>query len=553
MPAWRRYSILFLAAAFLVSCHGAAGAAPPAEPTPRPTLTPVQPVSGLPGGTDGYPWWNDSVFYEVFVRSFYDSNGDGKGDLAGLTAKLDYLQALGVTGLWLMPIQPAVSYHGYDVLDYYAVHPDCGTLDDFRELLSAAHAHGMRVIIDLVINHTSNQHPWFQAGLDPGSPYHDWYVWSEAEPDPSLWHPAPAPGSGFFYGFFGAHMPDLDYSNPAVTAQMDDIVRFWLKDVGVDGFRVDAAKYLIEEGRVTQNSDATHAWYRGLRTFYRAVSPQAMTVGEIWDVSPTAGSYAQGDQFDLTFDFSLAQAFLNSARAGRAEDALGTLVADTQRSFRPLQLATFLTNHDQNRARSQLAGNFDKAWAAAALLLTSPGVPFVYYGEEIGMLGLKPDEQIRTPMQWTGESNAGFSSGTPWEPVNADHPRVNVAAQTNDSTSLLSAYRELISLRNQHAALRVGDFYPLEAQDPAIFASLRVSRQEMLLVAVNLGSEAVNDPVLSLSGGPLSGSYGVLPATAQPSDPPPLVANANGGFDGYRPSLPIPAFGLMLLQLRAAP
>jgi glycosidase len=169
------------------------------------------------------------------------------------------------------------------------------------------------------------------------------------------------------------------------------------------------------------------------------------------------------------------------------------------------------------------------------------------------MLGLKPDEQIRTPMQWTGESNAGFSSGTPWEPVNADHPRVNVAAQTNDSTSLLSAYRELISLRNQHAALRVGDFYPLEAQDPAIFASLRVSRREMLLVAVNLGSEAVNDPVLSLSGGPLSGSYGVLPATAQPSDPPPLVANANGGFDGYRPSLPIPAFGLLLLQLRAAP
>lgn len=554
MPAYRRTWIVLLAAAFLASCLGAAPDTTPVAPTPTPDLAvPIQPVLGLPGGTDGYPWWNDSVFYEVFIRSFYDSNGDGKGDLAGLTAKLDYLQALGVTGLWLMPIQPAASYHGYDVLDYYAIHPDYGTLDDFRELLSAAHAHGMRVIIDLVINHTSSQHPWFQAGLDPGSPYHDWYVWSQAEPDPSLWHPAPAPGSGFYYGFFGAHMPDLDYANPGVTAQMNDIVQFWLEDVGVDGFRVDAAKYLIEDGRVTQNSDATHAWYRGLRTFYQSVSPQAMTVGEIWDISPTAGSYAQGDQFDLTFDFSLAQAFLNSARVGRAEDALDTLVADTQRSFKPLQLATFLTNHDQNRARSQLMGSFDKARAAAALLLTSPGVPFVYYGEEIGMLGLKPDEQIRTPMQWSGGPNAGFTSGTPWEPINPDSPQVNVAAQSSDPTSLLSTYRDLISLRNQHAALRVGDFFPLEPQDPAVFASLRVSRQEIVLVVVNLSSEAVNDPVLSLSTGPLSGSYAVLPATSQPSQPPPLVANADGGFDGYRPSLPIPAYGLLLLQLRAAP
>lgn len=554
MPPWRRTSILILTAAVLVSCQGTAVVAAPASPTPpSPLADPVQPVSGLPAGTDGYPWWNDTVFYEVFVRSFYDSNGDGKGDLAGLTAKLDYLQALGVTGLWLMPIQPAASYHGYDVLKYYAVSPDYGTLDDFRQLLTAAHAHGMRVIIDLVLNHTSNAHPWFLAAQDPASPYRSWFVWSPTAPDPNLWHPASPPGSGFYYGFFGTHMPDLNYTNQAVTAQMGEIVRFWLEGVGIDGFRVDAAKYLIEEGAVFQNSEATHAWYRTFRSVYKQANPQALTVGEILDISPTAASYAQGDQLDLAFDFSLAQAFLNSARAGRAEDALSTLTADTQRSFKPLQLATFLTNHDQNRARSQLMGSFDKARAAAILLLTSPGVPFMYYGEEIGMLGLKPDEQIRTPMQWSGEPNAGFTSGTPWEPINADYARINVAAQTADPTSLLSTYRDLISLRNQHAALRVGDFSPLEAQSPAIFASLRVSRQEILLVAINLGSEAVDDVALSLNAGHLAGSYVVLPATGQPSQLPPLVANANGGFDGYRPSLPVPAFGLLLLQLRGAP
>jgi alpha-amylase len=554
MRPWRRTSTLILTAAVLVSCHGTAAVALPASPAaPSPLADPVQPVSGLPAGTDGYPWWNDTVFYEVFVRSFYDSNGDGKGDLAGLTEKLDYLQSLGVTGLWLMPIQPATSYHGYDVLDYSAVNPDYGNLDDFREMLSEAHAHGMRVILDLVLNHTSNQHPWFQAAQDPASPYRTWYVWSPTAPDPNLWHPAGTPGSGYYYGFFGADMPDLNYNNPSVTGAMENVVRFWLGNVGVDGFRVDAAKYLIEEGRVVQNSDSTHAWYRGLRIFVKSINPQAMTVGEVLDISPTAASYAQGDQLDLTFDFALAQMFLISARAGRAEDALSTLTADTQRSFRPLQLAIFLTNHDENRARSQLMGSFDKARAASELLLTSPGVPFIYYGEEIGMLGLKPDEQIRTPMQWSGDPNAGFSLGVPWEPLNPDFSTVNVASQTTDPTSLLSTYRDLVSLRNRHAALRVGEFLPVKASDPAVFASLRVSRQEILLVAINLGEDPIADLTLSLPVGPLSGRYVALPATAQPAEPPLLAANANGGFDEYQLPSPLPAYSLMLLQLRATP
>lgn len=541
-----------LAAAVIDSCRGLPLAAPSATSQPATAAVPVQPVVGLPAGTDGFPWWNDTVFYEVFVRSFFDSNGDGKGDLSGLTAKLEYLQDLGVTGLWLMPIQPAASYHGYDVLNYYAVNPDYGTLDDMRELLAAAHVRGMRVILDLVVNHTSSQHPWFLGGLDTNSPYHDWYIWSPHQADPNLWHPAPPPSSGYYYGFFSAGMPDLNYTNPAVTAQMESIVRFWMQDIGVDGFRVDAAKYLIEEGGVTQNSDATHAWYRDFRAFYKRLNPQALTVGEVQDISPTAASYAQGDQLDLTFDFSLAESFVISARTGRAEDALQTLAADTQRSFKPLQLATFLTNHDQNRARSQLAGSFDKARVAAAMLLTSPGVPFVYYGEEIGMLGLKPDERIRSPMEWSPETGGGFSTTEPWETVNADYRSVNVAGEAADPNSLLSFYKTLIRLRNQHAALRVGDFVLITADNSAVFACLRRSERETILVVINLSSKPVGDLHLTLASGPLSGTYLANPALgAGPFAP--LSANTSGGFDRYQPTPSLPAFGALVLQLLELP
>src|SRR5574342_674378 len=307
-----------------------------AAPTPTVTLAPTLESTAAPSPNEGreeFHWWNDTVFYEIFVRSFYDSDGDGIGDFNGITAKLDYLNDgdpntttdLGVTGLWLMPIHPSPSYHGYDVTDYYAVNPQYGTMDDFKRLLAEAHKRGIRVIIDFVLNHTSDQHPWFAASRDPNSPYRDWYVWSKTDPGTGGWRVA---YSGFYYGSFGDTMPDLNYRNPAVAKQMEDVVRFWLKDVGVDGFRLDAAKYLIEEGTVIQNSDSTHSWYRQFRSFYRNLDPQAMTVGEVWDISPTAASYAEGDQLDLTFDFSLAAAFLTSARAGRADEALRVFSAD---------------------------------------------------------------------------------------------------------------------------------------------------------------------------------------------------------------------------------
>ena len=535
--------------------------APTATPTPAKAV-PVQPVSGLPAGTDGYPWWNDTVFYEIFVRSFYDSNGDGIGDFNGLTAKLDYLNDgdpktstdLGVTGLWLMPIHPSPSYHGYDVTDYYNVNPQYGTLDDFKRLLAEAHQRGIRIIIDMVLNHTSSEHPWFMRAQDRQSPYRDWYIWLDIDPGftgpwgEKVWHYS---SSGYYYGVFWEGMPDLNYRNPAVTAQMEDVARFWLQDVGVDGFRLDGARHLIEAGTVQADTDLTHAWYRNFRQFYKNFSPQAMTVGEVWTTTDVVAKYVQGDQFDLAFDFDLANSFVNSAKNRSASDARLRLAIATK-LFQPGQFATFLTNHDQNRVMSVLGDDVGKAKAAATLLLTAPGVPFVYYGEEIGLLGKKPDEDIRRPMQWTGEANAGFTTGTPWRAPYVDYERKNVAAQTNEANSLLAHYRTLIRLRNEHVALRVGDYYAVDANNKAVLASLRAAKGEVVLVVVNLDRDPLRDVQLSLGSGPLSGQYAVLPVLGSGTFAS-LTSNAAGGFDAYQLLPELPANGSLILQLQRKP
>lgn len=534
--------------------------APTATPTPAKAV-PVQPVSGLPTGTDGYPWWNDTVFYEIFVRSFYDSNGDGIGDFNGLTAKLDYLNDgdqqtttdLGVTGLWLMPIHPSPSYHGYDVTDYYDVNPQYGTLDDFKRLLAAAHKRGIRIIIDFVLNHTSREHPWFVQAQDRQSPYRNWYIWSDIDPGftgpwgEKVWHYS---SSGYYYAVFWEGMPDLNYKNPAVTAQMQEVARFWLQDVGVDGFRLDGARHLIEEGAVQADSDLTQAWFKTFRPFYKKINSQAMTVGEVWTTTDVVAKYVQGDQFDLAFDFDLANAFVSSAQNRSADDARLHLALATH-LFKPGQFATFLTNHDQNRVMSVLGDDVDQAKAAATLLLTAPGVPFLYYGEEIGLLGRKPDEDIRRPMPWTGEANAGFTTGTPWRAPYIDYEKKNVAAQTNDPNSLLSHYRTLIHLRNEHAALRVGDYQEVDANNQTIFASLRVAKGEVVLVVVNLGQDAVRDVQLALDSGPLSGQYTVVPILGSGTFAG-LTSNASGGFDAY-PLPELPANGSLILQLQTKP
>ena len=541
--------------------------ATPMPPTPTlgpPVEEPVIPVSGLPQGSSGFPWWNDSLFYQIFVRSFYDSNGDGIGDLNGVTAKLDYLNDgdpasqtdLGVTGIWLMPIFPSPSYHGYDVTDYYNVNPDYGTLDDFRHLLEQAHQRGIRVIIDMVFNHTSSQHPWFVESQNPDSPYRNWYIWSDFDPGTRgpdgqiVWHPGP--GGSFYYGLFWEGMPDLNYDNPDVTSQMEDVSRFWLEDLGVDGFRLDGARYLVEEGDNLADTPANHAWFKKFRKFYKAINPQALTVGEVWTSSFAVAPYVKGDELDLAFEFDLAKSFLGSTSSGRA-DKVENQLGFVKRSYLPGQFATFLTNHDMDRAMSQLGDNISWAKNAATMLLTSPGVPFIYYGEEIGMTGKKPDEWIRTPMQWTSDSQAGFTDSlSSWEPVNQDYSQKNVAIEQNDPDSLLWHYRELIQLRNRHLAMRVGEPYLLKSDKPAIFAILRATQEEAILAVINLSAKPIEDYTLQLAKGPLNGSYRAAPlfGEGQFED---LQANANGGVDAYKPVPVLEPGASLILQLQPYP
>jgi alpha-amylase len=550
--------LVFLTLILLIVLSACAPKATPVPPTPTatpvPTAVPVQPVTGPPQGTDGYQWWNDSVFYEIFVRSFNDSNSDGIGDFNGITAKLDYLQNLGVTGLWLMPINSSPTYHGYDVTDYYAVNPDYGTLDDFKNLLNEAHKRGIRVIMDMVLNHTSNENPWFVNSWDPTSPYHDWYIWSDTKPNyngPSgqrVWHPS---HGEYYYGLFGDNMPDLNYTNPAVTAEMDKVIQFWLTDIGVDGFRLDAIKYLVEEGANMQNTKSTHAWLQQLRTIYKGANPNAMTVGEVaGDNALTLASYTSGDQLDLTFDFGIAAAFVKSANQGNAGTAIGQLKL-SYKLIPNMQFAPFLTNHDQNRLMTQLNNDPKKVKVAASMLLTAPGTPFIYYGEEIGLEGQKPDEAIRRPMQWTAEKSAGFSTTFPWESIGAEYQTYNVATEAGDSTSILEHYRTLILLRNQHAALRVGDMNFITTDNTGIYSILRVSQQEAVLVIVNLTDAPVTTYPLTLESSKLAaGTYLALPLMGGTNPFADLTINSGGGFNGYQPIAEIPAYGTIIIQLR---
>lgn len=439
-------------------------------------------------------WWRNSVFYEIFIRSFSDSNGDGIGDFNGITSKLDYLQGLGIKGIWLMPINPSPSYHGYDVTDYYEVNPQYGTLDDFKNLVAQAHARDIRIIIDLVLNHTSSQHPFFlDANNNPQSSYRDFYIWADSFPG-SHWYTGT---TGFYYAYFGPDLPDLNYTNPDVTKEMDNVVHYWLTDIGIDGFRIDAAKHLIEEGLQLEGTESTHAWLRDFYQMYKAENPQAYTVGEIFGAGAFAATVYTGDQLDQIFNFEMAGGFTGSALGG-SNTGIFSAITFALKDMPGGEYATFLSNHDQNRIMSTLGGNVGKAKVAAALMLTSPGTPFLYYGEEIGMQGQKPDEDIRLPMQWSDADSAGFTTGTPWRAPYKNYLQVNVASETNDPASLLSYYRTLINIRNQHPALRTGSIAFVTTTNRGVYAGLRVSDGEIILIVVNLTKNPINDCALSL-------------------------------------------------------
>ena len=436
------------------------------------------------------------VYYEVFVRSFADTNGDGIGDLNGITARLGYLQWLGVSGLWLTPIYPSPSYHGYDVTNYFAVNPQFGTMVDFHRLLDEAHARGIKVLIDMVLNHTSDRNPWFRQALDPKSPYHDWYTWapkgSALSALSALHAPAWHENNGKHYlGDFSADMPDLNYDNPAVRREMIEVGRFWLAQ-GVDGFRLDATTqiYVDFESDVgsPQAIGKNIAWWQEYHAALRATDPNVFLLGEVPALheAEAAPYYAA---LNSVFDFPLAKVLV-AAAASETSANLGAYVQKAWRSFQrnargPIVDSPFIGNHDRDRVLDQLHGDMSRMRMAAAMLLTLPGAPFVYYGEEIGMHGMKPDPAIREPMRW--DRNPRQAGETWWEPApdNAA-PDLSVAAERSDPKSLLHFYRRLIHWRIELPALRDGAIAPYPADGGPISAYTRTDRAQRLLVIHNL-------------------------------------------------------------------
>jgi glycosidase len=490
--------------------------------------------------TPASPWTRGggAVCYEVFVRSFYDSNGDGIGDLNGLIQKLDYIDKLGASCIWLMPVAASPSYHGYDVSDYYRVEPAYGTNDDFKRLVAKAHGHGIKVLVDMVLNHSSSEHPYFQAALhDTASPYRAWYRFA---PSPlgkgphggDDWHRSPVRDE-YYYGVFWSGMPDLNYLTPAVRDEAKKIATVWLRDMDVDGFRLDAVPYLVEEGSCLMGCPGTHAFLHAYAAHIDSVKPGAYTVGEAWGNIDQMMPYYP-DQLTSYFGFELADSLLSAVRTGSAAGLLtGFLrLQDTLPAYR---WSPFLSNHDGTRAMTALGGDIARAKLAATLLLTLPGVPFIYYGEEIGMTGDKPDPRLRTPMQWSARPGLGFTSGTAWESAQPDSLTTTVAAQDADAGSLLNLYRRLIHLRKKNAALATGRLVPLSATSPQVAAYLRRAGDHAVLVVANLGSAPISRVAIGSDARVLApGTYAPRNLLGGPGGST-LVVGRDGGVRGYVP------------------
>ncbi|MCK6546266.1 DUF3459 domain-containing protein [Myxococcota bacterium] len=468
-------------------------------------------------------WANGAVFYEVFVRSFQDSNGDGKGDLAGLISRLDYLNDgdpatdtdLGVDALWLMPIFESPSYHGYDTTDYEKVEPDYGTNADLDRLIAEAHRRGIKIVVDLVLNHTSREHPWFvESASSPTSPKRDWYVWSATKlPWGQPWNEAGttwhAKNGAYYYGVFWEGMPDLNFRNAEVRAEAKRLAAHWIQR-GIDGYRLDATRHLIETGpgQTGQNdTEETKAFLRELAAHVRTVRPDAALIGENWTETPIIAQYygstealPGGDMLPLNFDFPLAGKIIHSVRSGDAK-WVAEKIAEIQRTY-PAGATDvpFLTNHDMKRVATQLEEDTGKLKSAAALLLTLPGTPFLYYGEEVGLRNgpIDHDEAKRTPMPWDASVGGGFTTGTPWYTFAPGKESTNVAAQEKSADSLLQHYRRLIQLRQRTPVLRRGELR-LVAADGPVLAFLRTRGRDRALVVHNLGATPLQTELRNLN------------------------------------------------------
>ncbi len=489
-------------------------------------------------------WYKDAIIYQVHVRTFHDSNGDGIGDFRGLEQKLDYLQELGISAIWLMPFFPSpLRDDGYDIGDYYSVHPSYGTLEDFRKLLDSAHRLDIRVIIEMVLNHTSDQHPWFQeARSSQNGSRRDWYVWSDTDTrykdariifldtEKSNWAWDPTSKSFYWHRFF-SHQPDLNYDNPAVREQMWDVMKFWL-EMGVDGFRLDAVPYLVErEGTNCENLPETHTVLKELRRRLDEHFPGRMLLAEAnqWpaDLRPYFGN---SDEFHMAFHFPLMPRMFMGLKL-EDRKPITEILQQTPEIPSACQWSLFLRNHDeltlemvtdierdymydtyaQNKTmrlnlgiRRRLAPllNNDRRRIELmnGMLMSLPGTPIIYYGDEIGMgdnISLGDRNGVRTPMQWTGGWNAGFSNAEPerlYAPIIHDpvygYSAVNVISQRESEHSLFHWMQRIIAVRKSSAVFGRGTIEFLFPANHRILAYLRRLGNETVLIVNNLSSAA---------------------------------------------------------------
>ncbi|MDA0314882.1 MAG: alpha-amylase family glycosyl hydrolase [Bacteroidetes bacterium] len=480
-------------------------------------------------------WPKAGVTYEIFVQSFSDSNGDGIGDFNGVTEKLDYIKELGANAIWFMPIMPSPTYHKYDVTDYKAVHPDYGTMADFKKLLEKAHARDIKVVVDMIINHTSTEHPWFTASKSGReNPYRDYYVWAQKDTIATYlnkktvsldsdnirkWHD-PGQGQDYYYGFFWGGMPDLNFDSPQVREEIVSIGRFWLEEVGVDGFRLDAAKHIFPDDRPLDN----HSFWKEFRREMEAIKPDVYLVGEVWDRKEIVAPYLPGLPALFNFDFHYTLIEALNTENGQLLYQKQKDVLDFYQGITPDFIdAIFSSNHDQPRLLNDLKKDSAKYKQALTILMTLPGAPYLYYGEEIGMLGLKPDEQIREPFLWDTKEKDTRRPRWIEAKYSTDETVTPLAQQRLDATSYFNHYKKVIALRQSNPALAIGRLEPASLTYPKfVMAFVRRSADQEVLVVHHLGKEGLefhapagfNAPIYATDGIKVQKGIMYLPANS---------------------------------------